>query len=58
MTESLGNKTIKGVFWSSVDRFSMQGVHFIDSCSNTISKGFWLDRNARSIYCYITVFDR
>ena len=29
MSESLGQKTIKGVLWSSVERFSMQGVHFL-----------------------------
>lgn len=29
MPEALGQKTIKGVFWSSVERFSMQGVHFL-----------------------------
>lgn len=29
MTEGLGQKTIKGVFWSSVERFSTQGVHFL-----------------------------
>lgn len=29
MKEELGNKTVKGVFWSSVERFSTQGVHFL-----------------------------
>ena len=29
MTEGLGQKTIKGVLWSSVERFSTQGVHFL-----------------------------
>ena len=30
MTEqSLKNKTVKGVVWSSVERFSVQGVHFL-----------------------------
>lgn len=29
MAESLKNKTIKGVFWSSVERFSIQGIHFL-----------------------------
>lgn len=29
MSDSLGQKTIKGIFWSSVERFSMQGVHFL-----------------------------
>ena len=29
MPESLGRKTVKGVLWSSVERFSMQGVHFL-----------------------------
>lgn len=29
MPENLGKKTIKGVLWSSVERFSMQGVHFL-----------------------------
>ena len=29
MSEGLGQKTVKGVFWSSVERFSMQGVHFL-----------------------------
>ena len=29
MTESLGNKTVKGMLWSSVERFSMHGVHFL-----------------------------
>lgn len=29
MTEGLGQKTIKGVFWSSVERFSTQGIHFL-----------------------------
>lgn len=29
MSEALGNKTIKGVFWSSVERFSIQGIHFL-----------------------------
>ncbi len=28
MPENLGKKTVKGVMWSSVERFSMQGVHF------------------------------
>lgn len=28
-TESLKNKTVKGVIWSSVERFSVQGIHFI-----------------------------
>lgn len=27
--ESLKNKTVKGVFWSSVERFSVQGVQFL-----------------------------
>ena len=29
MSESLKNKTIKGVFWSAIERFSVQGVQFI-----------------------------
>ena len=29
MPEALGQKTVRGVFWSSVERFSMQGVHFL-----------------------------
>lgn len=29
MPENLGRKTVKGVLWSSVERFSMQGVHFL-----------------------------
>ena len=29
MAESLKNKTVKGVFWSSVDRFSGQAIHFV-----------------------------
>ena len=29
MSESLKNKTVKGVFWSSIERFSIQGVQFI-----------------------------
>jgi len=29
MPENLGKKTVKGVMWSSVERFSMQGVHFL-----------------------------
>ncbi|MEA4967220.1 MAG: lipopolysaccharide biosynthesis protein [Bacteroidaceae bacterium] len=29
MSESLKNKTVKGVFWSSIERFSVQGVQFI-----------------------------
>lgn len=29
MPENLGKKTIKGVLWSGVERFSMQGVHFL-----------------------------
>ena len=29
MTEGLGNKTVKGMLWSSVERFSMQGVHLL-----------------------------
>lgn len=29
MAESLKNKTITGVFWSSVERFSIQGIHFL-----------------------------
>lgn len=29
MSGTLGQKTIKGVFWSSVERFSTQGVHFL-----------------------------
>jgi Membrane protein involved in the export of O-antigen and teichoic acid len=29
MSESLKNKTIKGVFWSSIERFSVQGIQFI-----------------------------
>ena len=28
---SLKEKTVKGVFWSSVDRFSSQGIQFIFS---------------------------
>jgi len=27
--ESLKNKTVKGVIWSSVERFSVQGVQFL-----------------------------
>ena len=27
--ESLKNKTVKGVLWSSVERFSVQGVQFL-----------------------------
>jgi len=27
--ESLKNKTVKGVVWSSVERFSVQGVQFL-----------------------------
>ena len=29
MVESLKNKTVKGVIWSSVERFSVQGVQFL-----------------------------
>ena len=29
MKEELGNKTVKGVFWSSVELFSTQGEHFL-----------------------------
>lgn len=29
MADNLGKKTIRGVLWSSVERFSMQGVHFL-----------------------------
>lgn len=29
MSESLGQKTIEGILWSSVERFSTQGVHFL-----------------------------
>lgn len=29
MLGTLGRKTLKGVFWSSVERFSTQGVHFL-----------------------------
>lgn len=29
MAESLKDKTVKGVFWSSVDRFSTQGIQFV-----------------------------
>lgn len=29
MSESLKSKTVKGVFWSSIERFSVQGVQFI-----------------------------
>ncbi len=31
MTESLQHKTLKGLFWSSVERFSNQGVQFVFS---------------------------
>lgn len=29
MSESLKNKTVKGVIWSSIERFSVQGMHFL-----------------------------
>lgn len=29
MSESLKNKTIKGTFWSSLERFSVQGIQFV-----------------------------
>ena len=29
MAESLKNKTVKGTIWSSLERFSVQGVHFL-----------------------------
>lgn len=29
MTESLKKKTVSGVFWSSVERFSVQGIQFV-----------------------------
>lgn len=29
MSESLKQKTVKGVFWSSVERFSVQGIQFL-----------------------------
>lgn len=29
MAGSLKNKTITGVFWSSIERFSIQGIHFL-----------------------------
>lgn len=29
MSDNLGRRTVKGVVWSSVERFSMQGVHFL-----------------------------
>ena len=29
MSESLGRKTVKGVIWSGVERFSTQAVHFL-----------------------------
>lgn len=29
MAESLKNKTIAGIFWSSIERFSIQGIHFL-----------------------------
>ena len=29
MAESLKNKTVKGIIWSSVERFSVQGVQFL-----------------------------
>ena len=29
MTESLKHKTLKGTIWSSIERFSVQGVQFI-----------------------------
>lgn len=28
-TESLKDKTVRGVIWSSVERFSVQGIHFV-----------------------------
>lgn len=31
MSESLKNKTVKGVVWSAIDRFSSQGIQFIFS---------------------------
>lgn len=29
MTESLKNKTVKGTLWSSIERFSVQGIQFV-----------------------------
>ena len=29
MSESLKNKTVKGVFWSAVERFSVAGISFL-----------------------------
>ena len=29
MPETLGHKTVKGILWSSVERFSIQGIHFL-----------------------------
>ena len=29
MAESLKNKKIAGIFWSSIERFSIQGIHFL-----------------------------
>ena len=29
MTESLGNKAIKGTIWASIDRFGMMGMQFV-----------------------------
>ena len=29
MAETLRNKTVKGIIWSSIERFSVQGVQFL-----------------------------
>ena len=29
MSESIKSKTVQGIFWSSIERFSVQGVQFV-----------------------------
>ena len=54
MVESLKNKTVKGVVWSSVERFAVAGLQFVIM----IIMARVLGCNVANIYCSVSIFNR
>ena len=51
---SLKEKTTNGLFWSSVDRFSSQGISFVFSI--LIARLLWNCCNGKCFFCSCPIF--
>lgn len=61
MVESLKNKTVKGVVWSSVERFAVAGLQFvimIIMARVLTPEDYGLGCNVANIYCSVSIFNR